>query len=224
MAHTVYCPTKLIFSDNAAADLERELASFGPGPAMVVTDAGILSSGILDRLMPALAAGGRSVEVFSDVPGNPGVATVAAALAKARAIGAERAGRSRRRLGHRRGQGGQRPAAPRRRKLGGSPGRPGKAERLTRAYDRRADDRGHRQRGLPRGRYRRDRWLQEGRGARVPLPIGCHRGRELSPLLAAEVDRRHRDGRPRPRHRSVSGPPRQPEHGSAGGWSDAGDR
>ena len=88
MAHTVYCPTKLIFSDDARLDLERELASFDPGPALVITDAGILSTGILDRLMPALAAGGRSVEVFSDVPGNPGVATVAAALATAQAIGA----------------------------------------------------------------------------------------------------------------------------------------
>ena len=88
MAHTVYCPTKLIFSDDAAADLERELAAFGPGPVMVVTDAGILATGIIDSFIPALAAGGRSIEVFSDVPGNPGVATVAAALAKAQAIGA----------------------------------------------------------------------------------------------------------------------------------------
>jgi len=88
MTYTVYCPTKLIFSDDAGADLERELASFGPGPVLVVTDAGILSTGIIDGFIPALAAGGRSVEVFSDVPGNPGVATVAAALATAQTIGA----------------------------------------------------------------------------------------------------------------------------------------
>ncbi|MCX6029283.1 MAG: iron-containing alcohol dehydrogenase [Chloroflexi bacterium] len=85
MAHTVYCPTKLIFSDDAASDLVRELAALGPGPLLVVTDAGILSTGILDRLLPALAAGGRPVKVFSDVPGNPGVTTVTAALAQARA-------------------------------------------------------------------------------------------------------------------------------------------
>jgi alcohol dehydrogenase class IV len=87
MTHTVYCTTKLIFSDDAVADLERELASFGPGPVMVVTDAGLLATGIIDSFIPALASGSRSVEVFSDVPGNPGVSTVAAALAKARAIG-----------------------------------------------------------------------------------------------------------------------------------------
>ena len=88
MAHTVYCPTKLIFSDDAVSDLERELASFGAGPVMVVTDAGILGTGILDRLRPGLGAGRRPIEVHSDVPGNPGVATVAAALSKAQAIGA----------------------------------------------------------------------------------------------------------------------------------------
>jgi len=87
MTHTFYCPTKLIFSDGAAADMERELAALSPGPVMVVTDAGLLATGIIDSFIPALTAGGRSVEVFSDVPGNPGVATVAAALAKAQAIG-----------------------------------------------------------------------------------------------------------------------------------------
>lgn len=85
MPHTVFCPTKLIFSDDAAADLARELTPQGPGPVFVVTDAGIVSAGILAGLMPGLGAGDRPVEVFSDVPGNPGVATVAAALSRAQA-------------------------------------------------------------------------------------------------------------------------------------------
>jgi len=95
MAHTFFCPTKLIFSDDATIDLPRELAAMpgttghavGAGPALVLTDAGIVMTGILARLMPALAAGGRRVEVFSDVPGNPGVVTVAAALEAAQAVG-----------------------------------------------------------------------------------------------------------------------------------------
>jgi alcohol dehydrogenase class IV len=95
MAHTFFCPTKLIFSDDAAADLARELAAMpgtaghavGAGPVFVVTDAGIVAAGILARLMPALAAGGRPVEVFSDTPGNPGIETVAAAAAVARPLG-----------------------------------------------------------------------------------------------------------------------------------------
>lgn len=86
MAHTFFCPTKLIFSDDAGADLGRELAALGAGPAFVITDAGIVAAGILARLLPALAAGGRSVEVFRDTPGNPGVETVAAALSAARSL------------------------------------------------------------------------------------------------------------------------------------------
>jgi len=93
MAHTFFGPTKLIFSDDAATDLARELAAMpgttghavGAGPALVITDAGIVATGILARLMPALATGDRAVKVFSDVPGNPGVATVAAALEAAQA-------------------------------------------------------------------------------------------------------------------------------------------
>jgi alcohol dehydrogenase class IV len=88
MAHTVHCPTRLIFSDDAAADLAREVAAFGPGPALLITDAGIVATGMAGRLLPALAAGGRYVAVFADIPGNPGVATVAAALAAAQAAGA----------------------------------------------------------------------------------------------------------------------------------------
>lgn len=86
MAHTFFCPTKLIFSDDAAADLGRELAAFGAGPALLITDAGIVATGMVARLLPALTAGGRPAEVFSDVPGNPGVATVAAALAAAQGV------------------------------------------------------------------------------------------------------------------------------------------
>ncbi len=87
MAHAVFCPTKLIFSDDAPADLARELAALGAGPALVITDAGIVATGILARLMPVLAVGDRSVEAFSDVPGNPGIATVSAALTAAQAVG-----------------------------------------------------------------------------------------------------------------------------------------
>ncbi len=87
MAHTVYCPTKLIFSDDAGADLARELAGLGPGPVLTITDAGIAASGLLNRLLPALRAGERRVEVFADVPSNPDVAAVAAALAAAQAVG-----------------------------------------------------------------------------------------------------------------------------------------
>lgn len=87
MSQIFFCPTKLIFSDRAATDLDRELAAIGDGPAFVVTDAGIVAAGILAQLKAALTAGGRAVEVFDGTPGNPGGDTVAAALAAARSLG-----------------------------------------------------------------------------------------------------------------------------------------
>jgi alcohol dehydrogenase class IV len=87
VAYTVHCPTRIIFSDGARADLERELAGLPAGPALVVTDPGIVSAGILERVLPEI--GNRTLEAFGDVPGNPGVATVAEALEKAQACGAQ---------------------------------------------------------------------------------------------------------------------------------------
>ncbi len=88
MTYTVFCPTKIIFSEDAAADLAQELAAIAAGTVLVITDRGVISAGILLRLLPALSADGRTVEVFDDVPGNPGVETVAAAVARARACSA----------------------------------------------------------------------------------------------------------------------------------------
>ena len=87
MAYTAYCPTRLVFSDDARVDLAREIAACGPGPLLAVTDSGIVRAGILDGLRPALDAGGRSVTIYDAVPGNPGVADVADALACGRDIG-----------------------------------------------------------------------------------------------------------------------------------------
>jgi alcohol dehydrogenase class IV len=86
VTYTVHCPTRIIFSDDARADLARELAELPAGPAFVVTDPGVVSAGILERVLPE--AGSRTTEVFGDVPGNPGVASVAEALERARACGA----------------------------------------------------------------------------------------------------------------------------------------
>lgn len=86
MAYTVHCPTKIIFSDDARADLRHEIGALPTGPALIITDTGIVSAGILARVLPDIA--GEPFEVFSDVPGSPGVAAVADALEKAKACGA----------------------------------------------------------------------------------------------------------------------------------------
>ena len=88
MTYTVHCPTKLIFSDDAGADLARD-ASAGalpPGRALVVTDDGLIRAGLVAPLVEALRGAGRAPEVFSAIPSNPGVDDVRAAMAVARAV------------------------------------------------------------------------------------------------------------------------------------------
>jgi alcohol dehydrogenase class IV len=87
VAYTVHCPTRIIFSDDARGDLERELAALPAGRTFVVTDPGVVSAGIMERVLPEIE--GRIFEVFDSVPGNPGVGTVGEALERAQARGAE---------------------------------------------------------------------------------------------------------------------------------------
>ncbi|MBI3763008.1 MAG: iron-containing alcohol dehydrogenase [Chloroflexi bacterium] len=87
MSHTLHCPTKLIFSDDAGADLVREVGGLPSGRALVVTDPGIVNAGIAAPLTDALNQSGRDPEVFTEIPSNPGVSDVRAAVAAARGIG-----------------------------------------------------------------------------------------------------------------------------------------
>ncbi len=59
MAYTVHCPTRLIFSDDAGADLAREAGALPPGRALVVTDDGLMRAGLVAPLMEALRGAGR---------------------------------------------------------------------------------------------------------------------------------------------------------------------
>ncbi|MBM4425248.1 MAG: iron-containing alcohol dehydrogenase [Chloroflexi bacterium] len=86
MAYTVHCPTKLIFSDDAAADLTREAGALPPGGALVVTDEGLMRAGLAAPLIEALRGAGRTPETFSAIPSNPAVEDVRAAMAVARAV------------------------------------------------------------------------------------------------------------------------------------------
>lgn len=86
MTYTVHCATRLILSDDAAADLTREVGALPPGRALVVTDDGLVRAGLVAPLMEALRAAGREPEAFSAVPSNPGVDDVRAAMAAARAV------------------------------------------------------------------------------------------------------------------------------------------
>ncbi len=87
MPYSVFCTTKLIFSDDAGVDLAREAAGLPAGPALVVTDEGVLQAGLAAPLLEALSATGRAVTTFSAVPSNPGVDDVRAAAAAAGSVG-----------------------------------------------------------------------------------------------------------------------------------------
>jgi alcohol dehydrogenase class IV len=85
MSYTVHCTTKLVFSEDAAADLAREIDALPPGPAFVVTDQGVVQAGLVAPLVEAVRRVGRALAVFSDIPSNPGVDDVRAARSAAAA-------------------------------------------------------------------------------------------------------------------------------------------
>ena len=87
MPYSVFCATKLIFSDDAGAELAREAAGLPAGPAFVVTDDGVTRAGLTEPLLDGLRSAGREVSAFSAVPSNPGVDDVRAAVSAASAVG-----------------------------------------------------------------------------------------------------------------------------------------
>jgi alcohol dehydrogenase len=88
MGNTFYFPTRLIFSNNAAADLMQELSSAESPHVILLTDPGILAAGLAEAFLEKLAAARTSVTVFSEIPGNPNVQDILPAFEAARAAGA----------------------------------------------------------------------------------------------------------------------------------------
>ena len=86
MGYTVRCLTKLIFSDDAGADLNRELSAFPSGRVFVVSDPGIMLAGIAGPLIDVLRAAGREPGLFTNILSNPGVEDVRAAVRAAQTI------------------------------------------------------------------------------------------------------------------------------------------
>jgi len=77
-----YLPTRLYFGAGA----RKELAGFvgAQDRVMVITDEGLVKTGILGKIEEVLAGSGARWEVFSRVPSNPRAATVEEALEAAR--------------------------------------------------------------------------------------------------------------------------------------------
>jgi alcohol dehydrogenase class IV len=78
MSQQFSSPPRLILGDGALNQLAAELEHLG-SRALVVTDAGIVGAGILDTVVGVLSASGLPITAFTDVIGNPDVATVEAA-------------------------------------------------------------------------------------------------------------------------------------------------
>src|SRR3954467_9251410 len=69
-------PNRIVFGDGARQGLAEELARLGVRRPLVVTDAGLVASGLVDRVTPGLAG----AVVFGGVAANPTEADVLAGL------------------------------------------------------------------------------------------------------------------------------------------------
>jgi alcohol dehydrogenase class IV len=81
MGYTFFCPTKFIVSEDAAEDLVRELGEPADGLIFVLTDPGIIKAGIVEPMNEKMRQAGFELVVYSDVPGNPNIPDVHAAMA-----------------------------------------------------------------------------------------------------------------------------------------------
>lgn len=80
---------RVLYKSGLAFDMGAELADFASRKAFIVTDDGVLASGLVERIRTGLEQSLPVVGVFSDVPPNSSVRVVEAAAAQAREAGAD---------------------------------------------------------------------------------------------------------------------------------------
>jgi alcohol dehydrogenase class IV len=71
MSSTFFFPTKLIVSNDAGADLVNELQGADNESVLILTDQGIIKSGIVGKILLKIAEGGFRPSIYDQVPGNP---------------------------------------------------------------------------------------------------------------------------------------------------------
>lgn len=79
-----HLPTRVRFGPGVVGDLGAYLTGLGAKRLMVLSDPGLAKTGLLDKVLAPLRAQDFTAEVFTDIPTNPGLACVEAALAVAR--------------------------------------------------------------------------------------------------------------------------------------------
>jgi alcohol dehydrogenase class IV len=78
---------RVYFGVGAIERLPEVVAAAGGSRAFVVTDPGVVASGVIDRVLGVLAAAGVGSAVFAEVEPNPGASTVERGAAALRAFG-----------------------------------------------------------------------------------------------------------------------------------------
>jgi alcohol dehydrogenase len=81
MSQSFYFPTRLIVSDDAAADLVSVLQDAPEAKVLLLTDSGIVKAGIAGPVIKKLEGAGFKPVVYDGVPGNPNVPDVKDAIA-----------------------------------------------------------------------------------------------------------------------------------------------
>lgn len=82
-------PTKIIFGPGSIAQCADELRALNACRPLIVTDQGVIATGIVDRLTRGLFAVGIEFSIFDDVQPNPKDINVEAGAMAARAFGAD---------------------------------------------------------------------------------------------------------------------------------------
>jgi alcohol dehydrogenase len=89
MEFNFYSPVKLVFGQPVAAALPAVLTEIEAERVLLLSDAGLEATGLVDQIVRSLGAGGWQVSTFARVRSNPTVDDVEAALALAREAGAQ---------------------------------------------------------------------------------------------------------------------------------------
>lgn len=71
-----YAPTKIIHGPNSIYETGREFQNLGASKALVVTDRGVKSAGLVEGVLDSLKKSGILYVIFEDIEQDPGVVTV----------------------------------------------------------------------------------------------------------------------------------------------------
>lgn len=81
-------PTKVLSGPGSLNDIPKELQSFDARKVLIVTDPGLLTTGIPEQIVKSLSAAGLAVDIYSSVEQDPSIRTAQAIADAALSVGA----------------------------------------------------------------------------------------------------------------------------------------